>query len=93
MRKCRYLDHNVIAFMARLPESMNLRGLRDKFIVGETFRNDLPAEITHRPKFAYRAPEAEVFVDNLDTPLAANVSPKRIEEAGLFDPARVAKML
>ena len=88
-----YLDHNVIAFMARLPESMKLRGLRDKFIVREAYRNDLPAEITHRPKFAYRAPEAEAFLDSLDTLLAANLSSDRIEEAGLFDPARVAKLL
>jgi len=63
--------------------------LRDKFIVRETYRNDLPAEITHRPKFAYRAPEAEAFVDSLDTPLAANLSPECMEEAGLFDPAQV----
>ena len=88
-----FLDHNVIAFLARMPETFKVRGLRDKFIVREAFRRDLPREIAERPKFAYRAPEAEAFVSSLDSQLAQNLSQERLEEAGLFDLQRVAQLV
>ena len=88
-----FLDHNVIALLARMPESLKVRGLRDKFIVRETFRDDLPKDITHRPKFAYRAPEAEAFVDTLKSSPPPSLTAERLEEAGLFEPAQVENLM
>ncbi len=49
-----YLDHHVIEFLATVPERFRLRGLKDKAILRETFRRDLPESILQRPKFAFR---------------------------------------
>ena len=61
-----YLDHHVIEFLAGVPERFRLRGLKDKAILRETFRRDLPREHRDRPKFAFRAPELAVFLKDPD---------------------------
>ena len=86
-----YLDHHVIEFLAGMPESFRLRGLQDKAILREAFREDLPAGICERPKFAFRAPELSVFLADPDGMVAEHLDPAEVAEAGVFDPAAVAK--
>jgi asparagine synthase (glutamine-hydrolysing) len=82
-----YLDHHVIEFLAGVPERFRLRGLRDKAIVRETFRDDLPPGIRDRPKFAFRAPELSVFIKDPDGLVASCLSESAVRRAGIFDPA------
>jgi asparagine synthase (glutamine-hydrolysing) len=86
-----YLDHHVIEFLAGIPERFRLRGLKDKAILRETFRRDLPPEISERPKFAFRAPELKVFVKDPDGLVAAHLDPAALADAGIFDPQAVAQ--
>src|SRR5262245_52226648 len=80
-----YLDHHLIEFLAGVPERFRLRGLRDKAILRETFRHDLPESIHQRPKFAFRAPELAGFLDDPDGLVASHLAAAAIHDAGVFD--------
>ena len=86
-----FLDHHVIEFLAGVPERFRLRGLRDKHLLRETFRSDLPQKILERPKFAFRAPEVGVFIQDPDGMVEHHLNPKSIDEAGVFDASAVQR--
>jgi asparagine synthase (glutamine-hydrolysing) len=80
-----YLDHHVIEFLAGVPERFRLRGLKDKAILRETFRDDLPPGICERPKFAFRAPELSGFIKDPDGLVAGHLDTATLIDAGIFD--------
>jgi asparagine synthase (glutamine-hydrolysing) len=86
-----YLDHHVIEFLAGVPENFRLRGLQDKAILREAFRQDLPPAIADRPKFAFRAPELRAFADDADELVAYHFTPGNLREAEIFDPDAVLR--
>ena len=86
-----YLDHHVIEFLAGIPERFRLRGLQDKAILRETFRRDLPQGICERPKFAFRAPELNVFIRDPDGLVAGHLDAAALADSGIFDPEAVAQ--
>jgi asparagine synthase (glutamine-hydrolysing) len=87
-----YLDHRVIEYMAKIPYSLKIRGLNEKFILKKVFEKELPNQIRNRPKNPFRAPVNYLFSrrgnNNLDM-----VSPGSIKEAGLFDPGKVQRLI
>jgi asparagine synthase (glutamine-hydrolysing) len=90
-----YLDHQFIEFVARLPKRLKLRGLKDKFILRNAFGSLIPDEVRKRPKVAYQAPDLKGFITDGYVPeyVESLLSPDRIKETGLFDPARVAQLM
>jgi asparagine synthase (glutamine-hydrolysing) len=62
-----FLDHRVIEYAAKLSPEIKINGLNEKFILKESFKHLLPADIAKRPKQPYRAPIASVFLAD-DTP-------------------------
>ena len=90
-----YLDDRFLAFCARLPQRLKLKGLKDKFIMRQAFAGTIPDEVRLRPKVAYQAPEMRSFftggvaADYVDELL----SPERLRAAGLFNPERVAQLV
>ena len=84
-----YLDHHVIEFLAGVPERFRLRGLNDKAILRETFRDDLPPGICERPKFAFRAPELSGFINDPDGLVTDHLEAAAVSDAGIFDPKAV----
>ncbi len=86
-----YLDLDFVRFAARLPRGLKLRGLKDKFILRETYGGRIPDAVRQRKKFAYQAPEKKAFFPGGKlVPWAADLlSPARIAADGIFDPAYV----
>jgi asparagine synthase (glutamine-hydrolysing) len=83
-----YLDLDFVRFAARLPRGMKLRGLRDKFILRETYAGEIPEAVRSRKKFAYQAPEKKAFFpDGKIVEWAADIlNRERIAGDGVFDP-------
>jgi asparagine synthase (glutamine-hydrolysing) len=83
-----YLDLEFVRFAARLPRSLKLRGLRDKFILRQTYGGQIPEQVRNRKKFAYQAPEKKAFFagGSLAGWAAELLSPDRLASDGLFDP-------
>ena len=90
-----FLDHRVIEFANRLPPHYKLRGLREKRILKAAFAADLPKSIVQRSKQPYRAPDSSSFFSGEQAlPWVADLlSANSLRDAGLFDPAAVAKLL
>lgn len=86
-----FLDRNVVEFANQLPARHKLFGLDEKYLLKKAFADLIPAEIRHRPKQPYRAPDAASFF-TADRPewFDAVTSERVITDAGVFDPALVA---
>jgi asparagine synthase (glutamine-hydrolysing) len=83
-----YLDLDFVRFAARLPRGLKLRGLKDKFILRETYASQIPDAVRNRKKFAYQAPERKsFFTSGRLTDWAADLlNRERIVSDAVFDP-------
>ena len=86
-----YLDLEFVRFAARLPRALKLRGLKDKFILRQTYAGELPEAVRNRKKFAYQAPEKKAFFPEgkLVEWAADLLTTERLARDGMFDPAYV----
>jgi asparagine synthase (glutamine-hydrolysing) len=87
-----FLDDAVIDLCLRMPPSLKLRGLTEKYVLRRAVRRLLPPEVVRRRKWGLQAPyrrwlrEAPPpFVDDL-------LSPGRIREKGYLEPGVVSTM-
>ena len=86
-----FLDPNVVSFANSLPARHKLFGLDEKFLLKFAFKELVPAQILHRSKQPYRAPDAASFFSAGEPDwLAELISPAAVQSAGIFDPAQVA---
>jgi asparagine synthase (glutamine-hydrolysing) len=90
-----FLDHRVIEFASRLPPSLKIRGLTEKYILKRAVRDLLPREISDRTKQPYRAPDSQsFFVNGKPVDYVADLlSADRVRSAGYFDPVAVGKLV
>lgn len=82
-----FLDHRVVEFANRLPATFKLRGLREKRVLKQAMRAELPAAVVERPKQPYRSPDAASFFRGT-APLEyvrSLLDPVRIRNNGIFD--------
>jgi asparagine synthase (glutamine-hydrolysing) len=90
-----FLDHRVIEFANRLPPSLKIRGLAEKYLLKRAVGTMLPESIVRRTKQPYRAPDSQSFftdrgaVDYVEDLMSAD----RLRDAGYFDPVAVGKLL
>lgn len=56
-----FMDHELAAFVSRLPDAWRVRGLTTKRILREAMRRVLPPSILERPKIGFRVPVNEWF--------------------------------
>lgn len=87
-----YLDFRVAELAARLPDSMRLRGLQEKYGLRRAAARHLPPEIHSRPKIPYRAPIREVFFGAHRPEYLELLRPAAVEAAGVLDPAAVSRL-
>ena len=87
------MDYRLAELAARLPDSLRLRGLEDKFALRRAAAAYLPDEIRSRPKVPYRAPIREVFFGEQRPDYVPELlKPAAVKEAGLLDPAAVGRV-
>jgi asparagine synthase (glutamine-hydrolysing) len=88
-----FLDHRVVEFASRLPVSLKMKVLNEKYLLKRCADGLIPPAVAKRHKQPYRAPEACSFLQ----PAAREymdelVSPEQIRRDGIFD-ARAVEML
>ena len=89
-----FLDHRVVEFANRLPASLKLNGLTEKYLLKEVSREWLPAAISDRPKQPYRAPIHRAFFNDSPPDYVEEVlSRPAIEQAGYFSPNAVDQLV
>jgi asparagine synthase (glutamine-hydrolysing) len=89
-----FLDYRVVEFCNRLPDSLKLRGLNEKWLLRQLARKLLPAEIWQRRKRPYRAPIHRCFFHaNSPDYVSELLSDSSIKQAGLFHPSVIAQLV
>jgi asparagine synthase (glutamine-hydrolysing) len=78
------LDHRVVELAFRMPSSMKLRGLKQKYILLETFKDLLPPTLLHRPKQGFEVPISAWLKNDLNHMLEDYLSPQLLKEQGIF---------
>ena len=79
-----FLDKDIIAVAYSIPEYLKLHGYNEKYILKETFRDILPAQILRRQKFQYSTPGAELIRNKFEF-FEEYLTVTACEECGIFD--------
>jgi asparagine synthase (glutamine-hydrolysing) len=89
-----FLDHRVVEFAAKLPRSLKMKVLKEKYLLKRAFSKCIPPSIERRPKQPYRAPEGKCFLEGSFISYAQELlSTKAVEEGGLFDSGAVTGLV
>jgi asparagine synthase (glutamine-hydrolysing) len=79
-----FLDHRIVEFAARLPESFKIQGKTLKFVLRDLMRDKLPMPILRRRKEGFDIP-AHQWLRTILKPLIMDILSRRnVEESGLF---------
>jgi asparagine synthase (glutamine-hydrolysing) len=89
-----FLDRRVAAFAARLPESLRLHGLDEKYLLRQAVAPLLPAEAASRQKRPYRAPLARPFLsEGAPDYVRELLQPANLARSGLFNAELVGRLV
>ena len=79
-----FLDHRVVEFAASLPQDFKIRGSRQKYLLKELMKDQLPRMILQRKKIGLDIPTHDWLRGVLRPVLLDTLTPEAIQEAGLF---------
>jgi asparagine synthase (glutamine-hydrolysing) len=84
-----FLDHELVELVARIPARLQLRRLREKYLVRRAVADDLPRAIAWRRKRRLRAPVGAWLRGRLPAFAEELLSRDRLRADGYFDPDTV----
>lgn len=87
-----FLDPELMAFAATLPEGQKLRSRRTKWVLRKAMEPHLPHEIIYRPKTGFGVPLRGWMAGPLREMVFDLTDEAIIQTRGLFDPAAVAAL-
>jgi len=88
-----FLDYTLVEFAARLPPHLRLHKLTNKYLLRQMIASKLPYETLHRPKLGFNIPYKLWLRKELRGLLLDALSPTRLSQQGLFQPAYVQKLV
>jgi asparagine synthase (glutamine-hydrolysing) len=80
-----FLDHKLVEFTSSLPERLKLHGSTTKYILRQSMKNILPAEILDRPKMGFPVPIGSWFRAGKRSILDEYVLSDRAMQRGIFN--------
>jgi asparagine synthase (glutamine-hydrolysing) len=88
-----FLDHRVMEFCFRLPPTLRMRGLTEKYLLKKCLGHRLPQSVVRRTKQPYRAPDARSFFSGIRHAYADRLlSESELRRTGYFDPKAVGML-
>jgi asparagine synthase (glutamine-hydrolysing) len=88
-----FLDPDVVDYANHLPSYQKMLGVEEKYLLKRAFADLVPEPILRRPKQPYRAPDAASFFVPSPAWLDDVLSPRAIESGGVFDTAKVGRLV
>ena len=85
-----FLDVELVEFLGRVPSRLKLHRFGTKELLKRALKDVLPPGIAERPKKGFGIPVAEWLKGSLSEALQDRLSPSRIRDQGIFEPARVS---
>lgn len=88
-----FLDHKLVEFTARMPDTMKLRGGTTKFVLRESMKGVLPEKILSRPKMGFPVPIGSWFRGQFKSIVDEYVLGERALSRGIFAPEFVRNLV
>lgn len=90
-----FLDHRVVEKAFSYKCKYKLNGFRQKHLLSEAFKKEIPSSIINRPKKPYTAPDLKSFFPKgkLSETAAHFMSPEQIREYGIFDEKFIGRLI
>jgi asparagine synthase (glutamine-hydrolysing) len=88
-----FLDHELAEFCVRIPPSLKMRGLNEKYILRRALRTILPKEILRRKKRGLRAPFKQWLQEKIPEFAQEMLSEGCLKKKGYFDPDSVERLI
>ena len=86
-----FLDHRLVDFALRLPMNLRRGPLGPKHLLRRVLYKHIPRSLLERPKQGFGIPLAEWLRNELSHLIPNYLDPKRIADAGIFEPGMVAR--
>jgi asparagine synthase (glutamine-hydrolysing) len=83
------IDHRVVEFAWRLPQSFKVRNGTSKWLLRQVLYRHVPPRLVERPKMGFGVPIGEWLRGPLRSWANALLAEQRLREGGLVDAARV----
>lgn len=87
-----FLDHRVVEFASRLPDTLKMKVLDQKHLLKRAVAGLIPESVRTRPKQPYRAPDGASFFGSSRGYVEHMLSWENIHSDGIFDPQAVAAL-
>lgn len=88
-----FMDHELAAFVSRLPDKMRVSRQTTKWILREAMQRLLPREILERPKVGFRVPVNEWFRGPMKDYLFDHLTGPGSHTAAYYDNKILARIL
>jgi len=88
-----FLDYRVVEFANRLPETLKIRALTEKWLLKKIGRRLLPPEIWQRTKRPYRAPVHRSFFPNTPAYVEELLSENALKNSQIFKTTAVSQLM
>jgi asparagine synthase (glutamine-hydrolysing) len=88
-----FLDHKLVEFTARMPDTMKLRGGTTKFVLRESMKGVLPDRILSRSKMGFPVPIGRWFRGPFKSVIDEYVSSDRALARDIFEPDFVKRLV
>ncbi|MBC8462646.1 MAG: asparagine synthase (glutamine-hydrolyzing) [Deltaproteobacteria bacterium] len=79
------LDHRVVEYTTKLPDSLKYRNGEGKYILRRLLSRYVPSNMFKRPKMGFGVPIDKWFRNELKDLLLDYLSPERLKKEGIFD--------
>jgi asparagine synthase (glutamine-hydrolysing) len=88
-----FLDHKLVEFTAKMPETMKLRGGTTKYVLRESMKGILPEKILSRSKMGFPVPIGSWFRGQFKSVVDEYVLGERALSRGIFAPEFVRNLV
>jgi asparagine synthase (glutamine-hydrolysing) len=88
-----FLDYRVVEFAAKLPPTLKMKVLDQKYLLKRAARGLIPESIRTRTKQTDRAPDVKSFFGPAGSYIDAIMSPSQIKRDGVFNCEAVARLV
>jgi len=89
-----FLDHHVVEAVAKMPVSMKINGMTEKWVLREAARGDITDTVYKRQKHPFMSPPSTVQQNGkLFTMLQDTLRSSLLDGPGIYDRAKVVRML
>jgi asparagine synthase (glutamine-hydrolysing) len=88
-----FLDIDLVNFVSRIPPQLQLKGMKEKYLLRLAAQPSVPRAIVNREKFGWFAYGSPHLLRRAEPAVRDVLSPTRVRRQGYFDPVMIEELL